>query len=75
MILGCKFHILGIRTTLGQHIAKNLPVYVVEATMRRSLGKSWDMLQMMWWKGRRFNFDPHIDIRIMQYNEVYGGNY
>ena len=27
MILGCKFHILGIKTTLGQHIAKNLPVY------------------------------------------------
>ena len=28
MILGCKFHILGIKTTLGQHIAKNLPVYM-----------------------------------------------
>ena len=27
IILGCKFHILGIKTTLGQHIAKNLPVY------------------------------------------------
>ena len=23
MILGCKFHILGIKTTLGQHITKN----------------------------------------------------
>ena len=28
MILGCNFHILGIKTTLGQHIARNLPVYV-----------------------------------------------
>ena len=28
IILGCKFHILGIKTTLGQHIAKNLPVYI-----------------------------------------------
>ena len=27
MILGYKFHILGMKTTLGQHIAKNLPVY------------------------------------------------
>ena len=27
MILSCKFHILGMKTTLGQHIAKNLPVY------------------------------------------------
>ena len=32
MILGCKFHILGIKTTLGQHIAKNLPVYMAGYT-------------------------------------------
>ena len=38
--------------------------------MRRSLRKSWDMLQFMWWKVRRFNFDPRIDIRIMKYMVV-----
>ena len=32
MILGCKFHILGIKTTFGQHIAKNLPVYLQNAS-------------------------------------------
>ena len=42
MILGCKFHILGIKTTLGQHIAENLPVYIVlgmnnVVTIRRAL--------------------------------------
>ena len=31
MILGYEFHILGIKTTLGQHIAKNLPVYKLSA--------------------------------------------
>ena len=34
MTLGCKFHILGIKTTLGQHIAKNLPVYNAVAGFR-----------------------------------------
>ena len=37
---------------------------------RRSPGKSWDMLQFMWRKVRRFNFDPNIDIRIMKYMVV-----
>ena len=37
MILGYKFHILGIKTTLGQHIAKNLPVYMVNGSLRNKL--------------------------------------
>ena len=32
MIIGCKFHILGIITTLGQYIAKNLPDYMSSCT-------------------------------------------
>ena len=34
IILGCKFHILGIKTTLGQDIAKNLLVYVLTCNSR-----------------------------------------
>ena len=33
MILGYKFQILGIKTTLGQHIAKNFPVYLKKIWM------------------------------------------
>ena len=39
MILDCKFHILGIKTTLGQHIAKNLPVYDVIADVGNGCGE------------------------------------
>ena len=52
IILGCKFHILGIKTTLGQHIAKNLPVYWVnhrdDGDMRRHRAH-YDVTAMLHW--------------------------
>ena len=41
---------LGIKTTLGQHIAKNFPVYQVNETLINTIEMSFPRKSILWYK-------------------------